>query len=76
MNFGTEQEHLKQQSENEKTELENTIKELLKIEPNLTAYAVSKKLCEDDNKFNSFKVKVSRIIHKIGSSSNTVTKCY
>ena len=76
LNFGTELEHLKQQSENEKTELENTIKELLKNEPTLTSYAISKKLCNDDNKFNSFKVKVSRIIHKISNSSNSVTNCY
>lgn len=71
LNFGTEREHLKQISESEKSEIENSIKNLLQTEPGLTAYAIAKKLCKDESRFNSFKVKVSRIVNKISNSSNT-----
>jgi len=71
LGFGKERDHLKQISESEKTELENNIKELLQTEPTLTAYAVAKKLCSDETNFNSFKVKVSRIMNKISNTSNT-----
>jgi len=70
LNFGTEREHLKQISESEKSELENSIKDLMQTDPILTAYAIAKKLCTDESKFNSFKVKVSRIVNKISNSSN------
>jgi RecA-family ATPase len=70
LNFGTEQEHLKQYSENEKSEIEKKVKEILNIEPGITAYAIAKKLCIDENKFNSFKVKISRIVNRISNSSN------
>ncbi len=71
VDFGTEREHLKQISEGEKTEIENSIKELMQAEPTLTAYAIAKRLCKDESKFNSFKVKVSRIVNRNSNSSNT-----
>ena len=71
LNFGTEREHLKQYSESEKSELENSIKGLLQTEPSLSAYAIAKRLCTDEGKFNSFKVKISRIVNRISNSSNT-----
>jgi hypothetical protein len=71
VDFGTEREHLKQISEGEKTEIENSIKELMQAEPTLTAYAIAKRLCKDESKFNSFKVKVSRIVNKNSNISNT-----
>jgi len=71
LNFGTEREHLKQISESEKSELENSIKDLMQTEPGITAYAIAKRLCKDESKFNSFKVKVSRIVNKNSNSSNT-----
>ena len=71
LNFGTESEHLKQISESEKSELETNIKNLMQAESTLTAYAIAKKLCKDEGKFNSFKVKVSRIVNRISNSSNT-----
>lgn len=70
LNFSTEGEHLRQISEQEKSELTDSIKSLMKSEPSLTAYAIAKKLCKDESRFNSFKVKVSRIINRIGSNSN------
>lgn len=70
VDFGTEREHLRQASESDKTELETNIKELLDSEPNISAYAIAKKLCADDQKFNSFKVKVNRIVNRISNNSN------
>lgn len=71
LNFGTEREHLKQITESEKSELENNIKELLQAEPGLTAYAIAKRLCKDESKFNSFKVKIHRIVNRISNNGNT-----
>lgn len=71
LNFGTEREHLRQISESEKSELENNIKDLLHTEPTLTAYAIAKRFCHDETKFNSFKVKVNRIVNRISNTSNT-----
>ena len=68
LNFGTEREHLKQITESEKEELENNIKALIQSEPGLTAYAIAKKLCKDERKFNSFKVKVSRIVKQVSNN--------
>jgi len=70
VDFGTEREHLRQASESDKTELETQIKELLHSEPSISAYAIAKKLCPDEGKFNSFKVKVSRIVNRVSNSSN------
>jgi len=71
LNFGTEREHLKQPSETEKTEIENSVKALMEAEQGLTAYAIAKRLCPDENKFNSFKVKISRIVNRINSSNSS-----
>jgi len=70
LNFGTEREHLKQISESEKSEIENSVKDLLQAEPSLTAYAIAKRLCKDESKFNSFKVKISRIVNRISNNGN------
>ena len=70
LNFGTEREHLKVISESERNEIEASIKEILQIEPTITAYAIAKKLCKDESKFNSFKVKINRCVNKIRNNSN------
>jgi RecA-family ATPase len=70
LHFGTEREHLKHVSENEKSELENNIKVLLETEPSLSIYAIAKRLCIDETKFNSFNVKVSRMVNKINNNNN------
>ena len=75
LNFGSEQEHLRQQTESEKTELVNSVRNLLEAEPGISAYEIAKRLCPDESKFNSFKVKITRIVNKIskgniGNSSN------
>lgn len=68
LDFGTEREHLRQPSETERSELETTVKDMLEADPTLTAYAIAKKLCPDESKFNSFKVKISRIVKRISNT--------
>lgn len=68
LNFGNEWEHLKKISEDEKLELENGIRYLMEKEQGITAYAIAKRLCQDESKFNSFKVKVSRIVNRISNT--------
>jgi len=68
LNLGTEREHLKQISESEKYEIDNSIKDLLEAEPGISAYAIAKRLCKDESKFNSFKVKVNRIVNKFSNT--------
>lgn len=65
LDFGSELHHLKVVSEKEKEELEGQIAELIQTEPGISAYAIAKKLCKNESKFNSFKVKVSRIHNKL-----------
>ena len=65
LDFGSESHHLKAVSEKEKEELEGQIAELIQTEPGISAYAIAKKLCKNESKFNSFKVKVSRIHNKL-----------
>jgi RecA-family ATPase len=64
LNFGKETTHLKVISDKDKADLENQIIELIQAEPELTSYAIAKKLCKDESKFPSFKVKVTRIVNK------------
>ncbi len=65
LDFGSESHHLKAVTEKEKEELEGQIAELIQTEPGISAYAIAKKLCKNESKFNSFKVKVSRIHNKL-----------
>lgn len=67
LDFGSESKHLKVISDKEKEEVENQVADLMEGEPALTPYAIAKKLCKNDNDFNSFKVKVSRICKRINS---------
>ncbi len=65
LDFGMEQEHLKAINGNEQAELENKIRDILQTNPDIKAYAIAKELCKDGSKFNSFKVKVNRIVKRI-----------
>ncbi len=73
--FSTEYEHLKQINESHKTELENQIRNILLNEPNISSYKIAKRLCDNESKFESFKVKVNRIVKKIGNTSNNGNNC-
>jgi hypothetical protein len=68
LDYSTEREHLKEISDSDKLAFESSIKESLRSDPSISAYAIAKKLCTDDAKFDSFKVKVNRIVNKIRES--------
>ena len=68
LSFGKESTHLRSQRDSDKEELESKIQQLMLDEPDLSAYAIAKKLCDDETKFNSFKVKVTRIVNKFNQS--------
>ena len=69
LHFGTEWEHLKRFTENEKQELEQKVKEILDADPDLPVFTIAKQLCTDESKFNSFRVKVSRIVNRIRNAA-------
>ncbi len=73
--YSTEFEHLKQINESDKTELENQIRNILLNEPDINSYKIAKRLCENESKFESFKVKVNRIVNKIRNNGNTGNIC-
>ena len=64
LNFGRESTHLKVFSDKDKDALENQVVELIKSEPEISSYAIAKRLCTDESKFNSFKVKITRLVNK------------
>jgi RecA-family ATPase len=65
-----EKEHLKEVKENERSELEIQIRELLASEPGITAYAITKRLCKEGDNFNSLQVKVGRVLKRITNTTN------
>ena len=67
LNFGRESTHLKELKDKDKDALEKQVVELLQAKPDTTAYAIAKELCTDEAKFNSFKVKISRLVNKHSS---------
>ncbi|MBP6610147.1 MAG: AAA family ATPase [Paludibacter sp.] len=67
LNFARESLHLKEIKDKEKDDIENQVVQLLLEKPNITAYTIAKELCTDMTKFNSFKVKINRIVNKHNS---------
>jgi hypothetical protein len=65
LNFGAEREHLRTPTEKEKSELEEQVKDELDKDPTISAYAIAQRLCTDQANFNSFKVKVTRIVNRL-----------
>lgn len=68
LHHGTEFEHLKRQTQEDADELLEKIKEILLQDPALTAYAIAKKLCTDESRFNSFRVRVTRMIDSMNKA--------
>lgn len=68
LNFDYENNHLRIPSDNDKKQLEDQIAALMADNPDASSYAIAKRLCTDDAKFNSFKVKVNRIFRRLQNS--------
>jgi hypothetical protein len=62
---GTEREHLREVSDKDQDELTVNVLNLIRESPGISAYAISKQLCTDESKFNSFNVKISRILKRL-----------
>lgn len=69
LNFGNEREHLKEQTEKELSEFEQSVKDLMEATPGISAYAIAKKLCEDERKIKSFNIKVLRTMQRLKSAA-------
>lgn len=67
LNFDYESKHLKVISDKDREKLESDIQQCLNDDSHASAYSIAKKLCTDESNFNSFKVKVSRIVNKLKS---------
>lgn len=61
---GIEREHLKQ-VRNDMYELEQRVQAMLETNPLLSAYAIAKSLDTGEGKFESFRIKINRIMNKI-----------
>jgi RecA-family ATPase len=67
--YGTEWEHLKKFDEGEADELQTKVKEMLDIDSSVPVFEIAKRLCPEGVKFNSFRVKVDRIVKRIRNSA-------
>ena len=65
LNFDNEAKHLKVITEKDRQKLESEIRQFLNDDPSASAYSIAKKLCPQESDFNSFKVKVTRIVNKL-----------
>ena len=71
LNFETEREHLRAQSETESADWEKQVKDEMARQPDATAYAIAKALCgPDDSRLPSLKVKVYRTIKRLKKEAN------
>jgi hypothetical protein len=63
LDFSDEREHLKIQTDNEHTNLDNSILELKKLEQSISNYEIAKRL-------NTNKMKVKRVLERNGITTN------
>ena len=71
LNYSNEREHLKIESNDSKNELESKVAEILKSSPTEKVYSIARSLCTDENKFESFRVKIDRIVKRIQKRNKT-----
>lgn len=65
LEFGNENDHLRNLSSDDKKELYDTVKSLMQSDPTKNAYSIAKELCADMSNFKSFNVKIIRLYKKI-----------
>ncbi len=71
LNYGNEREHLRIESDDKRNELESKVAEILTSNPAEKAYSIAKQLCTEENKFESFRIKIDRIIKKISKRNSS-----
>jgi len=52
-------------TERDREILEEEVRRCIVEQPSISAYAIAKRLCPEEKKFNSFKIKILRIYKKI-----------
>jgi KaiC/GvpD/RAD55 family RecA-like ATPase len=65
LHFDCEYKHLKTVTERDREILEEEVRRCIVEQPSISAYAIAKRLCPEEKKFNSFKIKILRIYKKI-----------
>lgn len=65
LHLDSEYKHLKTVTERDREILVEEVSKCIKEDPSISAYAIAKRLCTDDKKFSSFKIKILRIYKKI-----------
>ncbi|GAA4327940.1 AAA family ATPase [Flaviaesturariibacter amylovorans] len=70
LSFANESEHLRIIEERERNEVDEQVRAILDIEPEISAYAIAKKLhTGDEHQFQSFKVKITRIVNRLKAAA-------
>ena len=70
LHLDSEYKHLKTVTERDREILVEEVSKCMKEDPSISAYAIAKRLCPDDKKFSSFKIKILRIYKKIIQDNN------
>ena len=65
LHLDSEYKHLKMETERDREILEEEVRGCILEEPSISAYAIAKRLCPEEKKFSSFKIKILRIYKKI-----------
>ena len=65
LHLDSEYKHLKTVTERDREILEEEVRRCIVEQPSISAYAIAKRLCPEEKKFNSFKIKILRIYKKI-----------
>ena len=70
LHLDSEYKHLKMVTERDREILEEEVRGCILEEPSISAYAIAKRLCPEEKKFSSFKIKILRIYKKIIQDDN------
>jgi KaiC/GvpD/RAD55 family RecA-like ATPase len=65
LHLDSEYKHLKMVTERDREILEEEVRGCILEDPSISAYAIAKRLCPEEKKFSSFKIKILRIYKKI-----------
>ena len=65
LHFDSEYKHLMAVTERDREILEEEVRKCMEEQPAISAYAIAKRLCPEEKKFTSFKIKILRIYKKI-----------
>ena len=76
LHLDSEYKHLKMVTERDREILEEEVRGCILEDPSISAYAIAKRLCPEEKKFSSFKIKILRIYKKIIQDVNLCDEVY